>query len=113
MDVVAEQGQSPVFRAMMARASMASKASEAPPAPPPVKANKRVSFATASPKPYTPTRSSPKADKSIPPMDMGSYLPMIVSAVVLGGTYFMTGSSQRPPQQTRQEPVVIPGLGVF
>ena len=116
-DLDNDASQSAVFKAMMAKASKAG-VSEPPQTPKPVgKEKKQVRFDMKSPKPYTPTQSSPKGDPAwAPQIDWTSYAPMALSAVILGGTYMMSGTAGKPlpvPGGTRPAPVNIPGLGTF
>ena len=104
------QQQSPVFKAMMERASRVSKGppkEEAPTGP-----IKQVRFATDTKKPYTPT---PQHFSFTPDnMDLTSYGPMVLSGLVLAGTYFLAGGQTSPSaSQPTGKPVVIPGLGAF
>lgn len=113
-DLDSDASQSPVFKAMMARASKTMPQQEEKPVG---KEKKQVRFEMGSPKPYTPTQSSPKGDPAwAPQIDWTSYAPMALSAVILGGTYMMSGTAGKPlpvPQAMRPAPVHIPGLGTF
>jgi hypothetical protein len=107
-----DQSQSPVFKAMMARAKASAKAQPKETQASPKVENKQVRFDLKQPKPYTPTQSSPKGDPAwtAEKLDWTTYAPMALSGVVLAGTYFLTGGvKQSAPPQSR--PVVIPGLG--
>ncbi len=116
-DLDTDTSQSPVFKAMMARASKAQRPEPQGQAPAqaqtkPQAEKKQVRFEMGSPKPYTPTQSSPKGDPAwAPQIDMASYAPMVLSAVILGATYFMSGSGSGG--MARPAPVNIPGLGTF
>ena len=107
------QQQSPVFKAMMERASRVRKGApkeEAQAVPGPIK---QVRFATDTKKPYTPT---PQHFSFTPDnMDLTSYGPMVLSGLVLAGTYFLAGGSGATTSTPVpvSKPVVIPGLGSF
>jgi hypothetical protein len=117
------QQQSPVFKAMMERASkvrrsgpMASPNPAQPQAPPMASPkNKQVRFATDIKKPYTPTPQHFSFTQDN--MDLTSYGPMVLSGLVLAGTYFLAGGSGTAQQTSApvpvSKPVVIPGLGAF
>ncbi len=111
------QQQSPVFKAMMERASKVRRSGPAPaPAPGPrAEPIKQVRFATDTKKPYTPT--SQHFSFTPDNMDLTSYGPMVLSGLVLAGTYFLAGGSGTAQQTSTpvpvSKPVVIPGLGAF
>ena len=110
-DLDNDASQSAVFKAMMARASKGAPAEQSP-----KPEKKQVRFDMKSPKPYTPTPSSPKGDPAwAPQIDWTSYAPMALSAVILGGTYMLSGTAGKPlpVPQGRPAPVHIPGLGTF
>jgi hypothetical protein len=117
------QQQSPVFKAMMERASKVSRSGPAPAVAhahasstqAPTGPIKQVRFATDTKKPYTPT--SQHFSFTPDNMDLTSYGPMVLSGLVLAGTYFLAGGSGTTTSPGApvpvSKPVVIPGLGAF
>jgi hypothetical protein len=92
---------SPVFRAMMARAN---KVAQPPPPPEPTgkPKNKPQPRASGSPKPSTPTSPMP----NLVPVGVMDYMPLVISGVILLGTYVFTqsrpiGVRAPPPMPTK------------